>query len=349
MKREYKYLFGPVPSRRLGWSMGVDLTPFKTCTLDCVFCQLGHTTRKTAARCEYVSTLAVKREIAAWIKKDGKADFITLAGSGEPTLHTRFGEIIDFIHGRSDIPVALMTNGTTLAQPDVRDGACRADVVKVTLSAWNEELFQEIHRPCAGVTLRRLLDGERALRRVFRGQLWVEVFLMQGVNSTTDDVRRLAELVRTLKPDRVQLNTAIRPPAEPVARALTRFRLETLARLFDPPAEVIAAFHSRARPGIVRHNERLVLGLLRRRPCTAMQIAGACNLHGNACAKYLGRLLRRGAIHADHTVADVYYTATIRQQTACSRRTTEKRQRPVRLRKTRRVAGVVTEPGKKRA
>jgi wyosine [tRNA(Phe)-imidazoG37] synthetase (radical SAM superfamily) len=310
----YRHLFGPVPSRRLGWSLGVDLTPFKTCTLDCVFCQLGRTTVKTAERREYVPTTSVKKEIEDWLKRDGKADFITLAGSGEPTLHTRFAELIDFIHARSAIPVALMTNGTTLFLPEVRVGACRADLVKVTLTAWNEKLFNFIHRPCQGVTLGRLIEGERQLREEFHGQLWAEAFLLRGINSTADDVRRIAEIVRTIKPDRVQFNTSIRPPAESFAKAVPRSRLIELAGLFDPPAEVVAEFVSPARPSLVRANERLILSLLRRRPCTAMQISGACNLHGNECAKYLGLLVRRGAIRADRREGGAYYETTDREQ-----------------------------------
>ncbi len=306
----YRHLFGPVPSRRLGWSLGVDLTPFKTCTLDCVFCQLGRTTVKTAARSEHVSTVSVKRELENWLKRDGKADFITLAGSGEPTLHSRFAEIIDFIHAHTDIPVALLTNGTTLCLPEVRAGACRADLVKVTLSAWNETSFRLIHRPCRGVTFAQLFEGECQLRREFHGQLWVEVFLLRGINSTAHEVRRIAKLVRAIKPDRVQLNTAIRPTAESFVRAVPASRLDELARLFNPPAEVIAEFSSPTRPSVVRANERLVLGLLRRRPCTALQISGACNLHGNECAKYLGRLLRRGEIQADRPGDGAYYTVT---------------------------------------
>lgn len=305
----YRHIFGPVPSRRLGWSLGVDLTPFKTCTLDCVFCQLGRTTARTAERREYVSTDAVKKELQDWLRRDGRADYITLAGSGEPTLHTRFAEIIDFVHARTTLPVALMTNGTLLSLPEVRAGACRADLVKVTFTSWSEKLFRFIHRPCRGVTFQNLLEGERQLRREFPGQLWVEVFLLRGINSTADDVRRIARLVRTLQPDRVQLNTAIRPPAESFAKAVPGPRLAELARLFAPPAEAIAEFASSRRPSKVRANERLILSLLRRRPCTAVQISGACNLHGNESAKYLGRLLRRGAIRASRAGAEEYYEA----------------------------------------
>lgn len=316
MKREYKYLFGPVPSRRLGWSLGVDLTPFKTCTLDCVFCQLGRTTARTAERREYVPLQSVKSEIEDWLKHGGKADFITLAGSGEPTLHRRFGELIDFIHARSDIPVALLTNGTTLFQPEVRAAAGRADLVKVTLAVWNQRLFERVHRPCRGVTFRRLVEGERRLREEFHGKLWVEVFLLRGINSTADDMRRIAAIARTIKPDRIQLNTSVRPPAEPLVRAVSGCRLKELARRFGPTAEVVADFRSSTGSPVVRAHEQLILSLLRRRPCTAVQISGACNLQGNECAKYLGHLLQQGAIHADRTGGGAYYTPTGRKQGA---------------------------------
>jgi wyosine [tRNA(Phe)-imidazoG37] synthetase (radical SAM superfamily) len=258
----------------------------------------------------------VKSEIEDWLKHGGKADFITLAGSGEPTLHSRFGELIDFIHARSDIPVALLTNGTTLFQPEVRAAAGRADLVKVTLATWNQRLFERIHRPCRGVTFRRLVEGERRLREEFHGKLWVEVFVLRGINSTADDMRRIAKIARTIQPDRVQLNTSVRPPAEPLVRAVSGCRLKELARRFGSTAEVVADFRSSTDSPVVRAHKQLILSLLRRRPCTAVQISGACNLQGNECAKYLGRLLQQGAIHADRTGGGAYYTPTGRKQGA---------------------------------
>jgi len=126
----YRHLFGPVPSRRLGRSLGVDLTPFKTCTLDCIFCQLGHTTNKTLDRKEYVPVVAVEAELETWIKEGGKADYITLSGSGEPTLHTRFGEVLQFVRDQTAIPTALLSNGTLFWLPEVREAARHADIVK---------------------------------------------------------------------------------------------------------------------------------------------------------------------------------------------------------------------------
>lgn len=302
----YSHLFGPVPSRRLGRSLGVDLTPFKTCTLDCIFCQLGRTTVKTAERREYVPTNSVTKEIEAWLKIDGKADYITLSGSGEPTLHNRFGEIIDFIHECTKIPVALLTNGTTLHLPAVRSAAARADVVKVTLSAWDQKSFEHIHRPCVDVTFRRLANGERRLRDEFWGQIWMEVFLLGGINSTRADVQRIAKVARQIKPDRIQLNTCIRPSAEDFAFAVEKEQMAELAKIFDPPAEVIAESHATQRSA-GRTNETIIFDMLRRRPCTAAQIANAFGMHLNEVSKHVGALIQAGRIRAERRNLEVYF------------------------------------------
>lgn len=307
MTKTTKYLFGPVPSRRFGRSLGVDLTPFKTCSLDCVFCQLGHTTNKTIERREYVPTEKVLMEIGAWIEGGGKADYITLAGSGEPTLHSGFGEIIDFIHSSTDFPVALLTNGTTLHLPEVRAAAAKADVVKVTLSAYDQESFARIHRPCEKATFNRLVNGTYAFRRDFKKNLWIEVFLLAGFNSSPDDVRCIAEFVRQVKPDKIHLNTSVRPPSENIAVPVAEDKMSELARLFEPPAEVVAEFRSNC--PIIEVNEIDILEMLRRRPCTAVQIADAFDMHLNEVSKYIGSFLRKKLICSDGTEASAYYTA----------------------------------------
>ena len=143
---KYRYLFGPVPSRRFGRSLGIDLTPHKTCSLDCVFCQLGRTPKKTLERKVYVSTTDVIDEIDVWMQTDGNADYLTLSGSGEPTLHAEFGRILAHLRNQP-IPSVLLTNGTLLNLPEVRDAAALAGVVKVSLSAWDQKSFEWVNRP----------------------------------------------------------------------------------------------------------------------------------------------------------------------------------------------------------
>jgi len=304
-----KYLFGPVPSRRFGRSLGVDLTPFKTCSLDCVFCQLGPTTKKTIIREEYVPTKAVISEIDEWMKTDGKADYITLSGSGEPTLHSRFGEVLEFIRINSKIPAVVLTNGTLLHFPEVREAALLANIVKVSLSAWDQASYGWVNRPHSQLNFHQLVKGQKAFRKQFRGELWMEVFLVSGMNSAPPDVGRIAALAGEIEPDRIQLNTVVRPPAEEFAAALSREHLSALCHLFRPKAEVIAEFSAEKDSGL-QANKETILSMLQRRPCTADQIAKGFAMHLNEVSKYLGNLMRTGQIREERKNNTVYYAAT---------------------------------------
>jgi wyosine [tRNA(Phe)-imidazoG37] synthetase (radical SAM superfamily) len=314
MQREYKYLFGPVPSRRLGRSLGVDLTPFKTCTLDCIFCQLGRTTDKTLDRKEYVPVTAVETELNIWIQAGGKADYITLAGSGEPTLHCQFGNILKFIRARTNIPTALLSNGTLFSQPEVRKAATQADLVKVSLSTWDQRSFEQVNRPHPDLKFRHLLDGYRAFRNEFQGKLWIEVFLIWGTNSIRQDVEKMAAIIEAIGPDEIQLNTAVRPPAEEFVFAMPQKDLEALTGLFRPRAKVIAAY-SADQSADVKASEVTILAMLNRRPCTAPQISEVFGMHLNEVSKYIGKLSRTGQILSTHRGDDTYYTATDRRVT----------------------------------
>jgi len=308
MTRSYKHLFGPVPSRRFGRSLGIDLTPFKTCSYDCIFCQLGHTTRHTLERDNYVDVAETLSEIKHWLENDGKADQITLAGSGEPTLHAGFGEILSYIKARTKIRVAVLTNGSMLYLPEVRKAAAMADIVKISLSAWDQQSLETINRPAPGYRFEQLIDGEKQFRDEFKGQLWIEVFMLDGINATPAEVAKIAALVRQIKPDRVQLNTCVRPPAEESARAVPENKLRKLAAIFEPAAEIIAEYRA-AKSGEVKVNEQAILEMLQRRPCTASQIAEVFGMHLNEVSKYLGMLTRSEQITATHRNNDVYYFA----------------------------------------
>ncbi len=303
-----QYLFGPVPSRRFGRSLGVDLTPYKTCCLDCVFCQLGRTTNKTIFREEHVPTDAVIAELDGWLNTNGRADYITLSGSGEPTLHLHFGEVLNFIRVNSTIPSVLLTNGALLHLPEVRDAACSADIVKISLSAWNQSSYVWVNRPHAELTFAQLVAGQKALRRQFRGELWLEVFLVWGMNAMPSTVSWIADIASEIEPDRIQLNTAVRPPAEDFAGSLSRKRLLPLRRLFHPTAEAITGFSSDENHAIEANGET-ILTMLRRRPSTADQIAKGFGMHLNEVSKYLGNLLQTGKIREVRKSGAVYYVA----------------------------------------
>lgn len=238
--KHYRYLFGPVHSRRLGLSLGVDLLDRRRCSFDCIFCEVGATELLTLERGEYVPTTAVIAELQDWLAAGGKADVVTLAGSGEPTLHSGFGEVIDAVHDACNLPVALLTNSTLLWDPEVRRAAARADIVKVSLSAWDDQSLAALNRPAAGLTFARLRDGLQAFRAMYTGSLWVETLLVRGVNDQPGQVSRIAALVAGLRPEKVQLNTVVRPPAMGNAAAVEGAALQRLAALFTPSAEVIA-------------------------------------------------------------------------------------------------------------
>lgn len=310
MKNKFRYLFGPVPSRRFGRSLGVDLTPFKTCSFDCVFCQLGRTPEKTIERKAYVPTEDVLAELDTWLKTDGQADYITLSGSGEPTLHSKFGQIFDFVHENSKIPTVLLTNGTLLYRPEVRDAAARSDVVKVSLSAWDQDSYEWVNRPHSQLRFEQQVQGQMDFRAQFKGRLYMEVFLLKGINSMERDVRKIADIAKKIEPDRIQLNTAVRPPAEEFAAPLSRGQMDGFCGLFDPPAEVIAEF-STARLQDIKANQETVLAMLKRRPCTAEQIGEVFSMHLNEVAKYLGKLVRTEKVQTERRNGDVYYAAAV--------------------------------------
>ena len=300
------HLFGPVPSRRFGRSLGVDLTPYKTCSLDCVFCQLGRTTNKTLDRREYIATDRVVEELRQWLAGGGRADYVTLSGSGEPTLHSRFGEVIDVVHRHGAMAAAVLTNGTLLTHEEVRDAAARADVVKISLSAWDQEAFERVNRPHEALRFDRVLDGMHRFRASFAGKVWLEVFLVAGLNDHPSDVEKIAALAARIGPDRIHLNTAVRPPAEPFVEPVPKDRLAPLCGLFRPAAETIAEVDIRRDPKLPI-NEQTILSMLQRRPCTSEQIAQGFGMHFNEVAKYLGRLIRSGRIREVRKNGAVYY------------------------------------------
>lgn len=306
--KKWRYLVAPVPSRRLVRSLGIDLVPLKTCSFDCIFCHLGRTKHKTVTRDAYVPIDEVLDEIELWLQDDGIADYITLAGSGEPTLHQDFGQVFDVI-ARQPIPSVLLTNGSTLFKSEVRAAASRADIVKVSLSAWDQRSLERVNRPHPAIRFDKLLEGQQEFRRCFDGQLWVEVFLLLGINSMPESVEKIADRIKPLHPDRIHLNTVVRPPAEEFAGALSRECLDSLAALFDPPAEVIADFredHTKS----IKTDQQTILAMLQRWPCTIDQIVDVFNMHISEVSKHLGALMQARSITAINKETAIYYAAT---------------------------------------
>lgn len=299
----FHYLFGPVPSRRLGLSLGVDLNPVKICTENCVFCQIGRTTELTLERKEWVPVRDVLAELDRWMAAGGRTDFVTLSGSGEPTMHTGFGTVLRHIKAGGRFKTALLSNGSLMWLPEVRREAIIADVVKVTLSAWDEESFRRIHRPAPGLTFAKLLDGARALRGEYQGKLWVEVMLLPGYNDAPEQVRAIAEIVAQVRPDAVHLNTTTRPAMAGVeVPRVPEAWLRTVASWFTPVAEIPVFSGKAPHPGALTDAE--LVELLARHPLALAALASASGVPVAAVEERLAPLVAAGrlAVEEHHGV-----------------------------------------------
>lgn len=308
------YVFGPVPSRRIGRALGVDLVPFKTCTYDCIYCQLGGTTNLTVERREWVPMDAVLEELKR--KLVCCPDYITLSGSGEPTLYSRLGELIDHIQAMSGVPVAVLTNGSLLWQKEVRKEVSLADLVLPSLDADTDDTFQFINRPHPDITFDQMVEGLIALRHEFTGPYWLEVFLLGGYTAIEANVKRLAALANRIGPDRVQLNTVARPPTEDFAFAVPPATLNKFASFFSPSAEVIAERPSRPRHQSGKLPPGAIVNLLRRRPCTAGQVALGLGLNRLEVLKELEALVAKTQIEPYRHEGEVFYRFIDRLSTA---------------------------------
>jgi wyosine [tRNA(Phe)-imidazoG37] synthetase (radical SAM superfamily) len=211
-----KYVFGPVPSRRLGRSLGVDTIPLKTCNWNCVYCQLGRTKPLSNERRDYFPPHDILAEVKQVLVSHSKQDidWVTFVGSGEPLLHASMGYMIRQVKSMTDLPVAVITNGSLLYLPEVRQELVAADAVLPSLDAGTANLYRKINRPYPEITFERLVDGLIAFRDEYQGKLWVEVMLVRGVNDAPQALYDVARLMHRIQPDAVHINLPTRPPAE---------------------------------------------------------------------------------------------------------------------------------------
>ena len=212
-----KYVFGPVPSRRLGKSLGIDPLPLKTCNWNCVYCQLGRSLPLTNQRHEYFPRQEIISEVEQALKAHapGDIDWVTFVGSGETTLHAGIGWLIRQVKVRTHLPVAVITNGSLLYLPEMRRELSPADAVLPSLDAGNSRLYRKINRPHPEVSFKRLIEGMTAFRKEYQGKLWVEVMLVRGLNDTEDALREIAARLENIQPDEVHILQPDRPPGEP--------------------------------------------------------------------------------------------------------------------------------------
>jgi wyosine [tRNA(Phe)-imidazoG37] synthetase (radical SAM superfamily) len=289
------YLFGPVPSRRLGRSLGVDLIPRKTCPYDCVYCEVGPTTRQTLKRREYY-TQDIIRELQDYLRSPiAELDFITLAGSGEPTLNLGIGRIIAAVKELTETPVAILTNGALLHLEDVRRDLAGADAILPSLDSAIETTWRAMDRPLPGMSLAQMIEGLSALRREYPGQIWLEIMVLKGWNDTEAELKALRRVIEKVAPDKVQLNTAVRPVVEDAAQPLTEEEMQAVAAFLGGSAEVIASSPRPANAETAVSDARFI-EMLARRPMTAADVAEVLGLPLEVVQQRLKRLCEFGLV-----------------------------------------------------
>lgn len=307
--RDYRYIFGPVPSRRLGLSLGVDLVPHKTCSLDCVYCECGRTTHLTIAPDAYVPLASVKEELSDFLSTSPDLDFITFSGSGEPTLHSGIGEMAEFI--KTNFPayrLALLTNGTLLGREDVRKRLLAIDVVIVSVDGAGSQAFQRINRPHPGLSLVDIEAGLIAFRREYPNSLWVEVFLVPECNTSQEELSRIREVLERIQPDKVQVNTLDRPGAESWVTPVKDEDLEQAAS-FLQRAELIPSAGERRFGGKGNDLADRVLAAIQRRPLTLEDISRMLGIDTAEAFRQIQKMESKKIVKSIEMPRGIFYMA----------------------------------------
>ncbi len=225
-------IFGIVPSRRLGRSLGISPIPISTCTYSCVYCQLGRTKNMTMQRKEYFKIDDLLEQLMVYQDKSDQFDVITLVGEGEPTLYHPLGQLIERIKKNFDKPVALITNGSLLYLEQVHNDCLAADIVMPTLDAWDEESFTTLNRPIKQITFEKMFNGMKKFRENYLGEFYLEVMCVKGITDQGNNMSLLTKKINELNPDKCFINTPVRPPAEPWVQRCPSDFVENLRSLF---------------------------------------------------------------------------------------------------------------------
>ena len=287
---EFRYIYGPVPSRRLGLSLGVSPIPKKTCNYSCIYCQLGRTDRMTNTRKMFYPVQAILDELDEVIKRNIPFDVVTIVGEGEPTLYLGLGDLLEGIHERTDKPLAVITNGALLYDSQVRQELSRADIVLPTLDAHDAESFRKINRPHGSLTFEEAVKGLEDFSKSFEGQLWIEIMLMSGVNDDDESLKRYAELLEHIRYDKLYVNTPVRPPAESDVMAIDHAKMRHAAELLNGISIdllVSQGFHSE-----IKDDYQAVLSIIKRHPMNQFEINGFLKSRDNIDSERIFRELR---------------------------------------------------------
>ncbi len=308
-KNNYKHIFGPVPSRRLGYSLGVDIVPYKVCSYDCIYCQLGQTTEKTIKRKPYFKIKDIIEELKERLSNNKDIDHITLSGSGEPTLNKNFGEIIKEIKNLTDIPVAVLTNGSLLWDDNVIEDLLPSDLVIPSLDAGSNSVFNKINRPSNDLSFENVVSGLKKLSNNYKNPIWLEIFWAAGVNNTKKEIKNLADIIKDIRLDKIQFNTVARPPCEDTCHGLSKIELMEISGYFNHSnIEVIGEFNKVFEEKNFQYKELEVMNLIKRRPCSIHNISNGLNIHKNEVVKYLGHFEKQNILKIEKIGNISYYS-----------------------------------------
>jgi len=305
----YKYIFGPVPSRRLGVSLGIDLVTHKICSLDCIYCECGATTSLTMKREEYVPISDVLKEIDDYFSKNIKPDFVTFSGSGEPTLNIGIGRVIEYLQSNYDVPVCVLTNGTLLKYKNVRDDLLKADIVMPSMDSVLEKSFKIINRPEKTIKIEEYIEGIKSFKDEFSGSLDLEIFIIPGINDSKEDIASLKKAIFKINPDSVLLNSLDRPGTINKISGASLTELTNIKRdLGFDRTKIISKGKNRKNIASYRSDkEKAILGTIFRRPCTIKDISEILGLHINDIGKYLDVLIKERKLEVEELERGIFY------------------------------------------
>lgn len=306
----HKHIFGPVLSRRLGLSLGIDLIPFKTCSYNCVYCECGPTTDTTITRQDFFPVEQVISDLCDVLASHPHLDSITLAGSGEPTLSRSLGKVIMFVKREyPEYTLSVLTNGSLMTDGGVREELIPADRVIPTLTSVSQETFERIHRPHFSLRIEAIMDGMERFREMYSGALWLEVFIIPGLNTTTEELTGLKGAIERINPDHVQLNTLDRPPAEGWVETATDAELEQACAVLERSGIEIVSQNHPISPAARTNTEAgdLIRATLCCRPSTVEDLVRTTGLSGGEVAKILGVLEREGTVTSQRGTRGVFY------------------------------------------
>ena len=297
--KKYKHLFGPVSSRRLGQSLGVDLIPFKTCSLNCVYCECGLTTNLTSETAEYVPTEEVIAELDALLSTNPKLDFVTFSGNGEPTLHSGLLKIAAHIKEKyPQYKICLITNSTMLTSSEfmsniLNNGQSTIDVIMPSLDAISQEVYEKIDQPEASIQAKAVTQALVEFSKQFKGQIWLEIFILPGVNDTAEELNNFQKALKEMRVDKILLNCLDRPAPYDWVKPATESQMQAVKDFFDQQnieTTIIGKVRTAAAHEISADPKATIVELISRRPATLPDLAQALGKPQSQVSKLLQEL-----------------------------------------------------------